>query len=440
MFYSKKILVCGLARSGQAAAKLLSFMGAIVTAHDKNSAVTWGYNPNEFGIKDIAGSDIEHTVSDFDLIIISPGISIYAPFVQRAIEQNIPLWGEAELAYNLCPAPMIAITGTNGKTTVTTLVGEILKQHNEDTVVGGNIGIPLTELMDNLTSKSLVVAEISSFQLETISTFRPVISAVLNITEDHLDRHKTMENYIAMKARIFENQSEDDICVLNYDNDITREMTPPGKVVYFSSHATLKEGVFVKNGYIVSRFENKEANVIELTKVTMILENALAAITIALVAGVSIDKIVDGIVGFASVPHRIEFIRDIHGVKFYNDSKATNVASAIKAIELIQAPIILIGGGAEKDADFTPWVESFGDKVREIILIGETAARIVDTCIKLGFTRYIVTNSLQDAVTLAYGRSKPGDTILLSPACASMDMFKNFEERGDLFRGYVGEL
>ena len=441
IFNGKQVLVCGMAKSGQSAAKLLVEMGAHVTVQDMKheKEIDWAYDPKSASIKTYLGQNPDDIVGNFDLIIISPGITVYAPFVKKAQTLGIPVWGEAELAYRLCPCPMVAITGTNGKTTVTTLVGEILKLHNPGTVVGGNIGIPLTELVTTLTSSNIVVAEISSFQLETIAAFKPKISAVLNMTEDHLDRHHTMENYITMKSRIFENQSQNDICVLNYDNFITREMKPPGKVIYFSVKEQLATGVYLRDGIICAKIsaDEPELNVIEISGLKIMTENALAATALSLCAGASIDAIAKGLMAFCGVVHRMEYVATIDGVEYYNDSKATNTDAAIKAIESISSPIILIGGGYDKKTNFTPWVKYFDEKVKNLIVFGETAQKIIDTCNVLGFTKYEIANSLQEAVTLAKEKAKPGYKVLFSPACASFDMFKNFEERGEMFKHYV---
>jgi UDP-N-acetylmuramoylalanine--D-glutamate ligase len=440
-FFGKKILVCGMARSGQAAALVLRQLGAEVTATDSKTEISWDYDPVEKGILQKLGENPENFVADFELIVISPGISVYAPFVAKAQKLGIPVWGEAELAYRLCPCPMIAITGTNGKTTVTTLVGEILKRHNEGTVIAGNIGIPLTSLVTGLTPENMVVAEISSFQLETISAFKPKISAVLNMTEDHLDRHLTMENYIAAKCRIFENQGQDDICVLNYDNSVTRSMKPRGRVVYFSATEDLCEkycenSVYLRDGKIFAQMQ-QEIPIISIAETKVMTENALAATAIALCAGVSEKIIADVLRSFQGVPHRLEYVATVGEVDYYNDSKATNTDAAIKALEAFDRPVVLIAGGYDKETDFTPWVKLFGKKVAHLILIGKTAEKIAKACDKENFSSYEEAESLQAAVSRAREVAKHGDVVLFSPSCASFDMFKNFEERGDLFKKYV---
>jgi UDP-N-acetylmuramoylalanine--D-glutamate ligase len=425
MFNGKKILVCGMARSGQAAALILHRLGAEVTATDLKEKIDWDYE--EKGILLKLGQAPDEFLADNELIIISPGISVNAPFVVKAQAMGIPVWGEAELAYRLCPCPMIAITGTNGKTTVTTLVGEILKRHNPKTVVAGNIGVPLTSIVTELEYDAMVVAEISSFQLETVSEFKPAISAILNMTEDHLDRHGTMENYIAAKSRIFENNSKNEICVLNYDNSITKMLKPRGKTIFFSAKDEIKNGVIFSQG----------VEILPLAETKVMPENALAAATICIAAGVSPKIIADVLRGFNGVEHRLEFVATIDKVDYYNDSKATNTDAAIKALEAFDKPLVLIGGGKCKHADFTPWVKMFGEKVSHLILIGETANQIAKTCDAEGFSSYEKAGTLEQAISRA--KQLATSVVLFSPACASFDMFENFEHRGELFKKYIKE-
>ncbi|MCL2377869.1 MAG: UDP-N-acetylmuramoyl-L-alanine--D-glutamate ligase [Defluviitaleaceae bacterium] len=441
-FDGKKVLVCGMARSGQAAAALLVSLGAAVTAQDLQESINWAYNPKDKGLALYLGQNPDAIVGEYDLVVISPGLSIYLPFIQQAKAIGIPVWGEAELAFKLCPCPVIGITGTNGKTTVTTLLGEILTLHNPKTVVAGNIGIPLTSLVQDLTPDSIVVAEISSFQLETAVNFKPNISAVLNMTEDHLDRHKDMETYIEMKSRIFANQRHPDLAVLNYDNPITRAMKPDCRVVWFSESTALPSGVYKKNGQIYARISESqdEQHIISLDGLNIMHENALAATALALAAGVQVEHIAKGLTAFKNVAHRREHVANICGVDYYNDSKATNPDAAIKAITSETKPIILIGGGYDKGANFDQLVKTFSGRVMHLILIGQTAPQIIEACIKNGFTAYEQAGSLHEAVNRAYEVAKPGQVVLFSPACASMDMFKDYEERGDIFRQIVQAL
>ncbi|MCL2404244.1 MAG: UDP-N-acetylmuramoyl-L-alanine--D-glutamate ligase [Defluviitaleaceae bacterium] len=440
-FNNKKVLVCGMARSGQAAAALLASLGAAVTAQDMRDNIEWAYDPKEKGLALYLGKNPDAIVGEFDLIIISPGLSIYLPFIQKAKALGIAVWGESELAFSLCPCPIVGITGTNGKTTVTTLLGEILSRLNPKTVVAGNIGIPLTSLVKDLTADSIVVAEISSFQLETAINFKPSVSAVLNMTEDHLDRHKDMKTYIEMKSRIFANQRHPDIAVLNYDNPITRAMKPNCRVVWFSESTVLPVGVYKRDGQVYARMDaNQEKHIISLDELTIMHENVLAATALALSAGAQAHHIAHGLRAFKDVPHRREHVASIGGVDYFNDSKATNPDAAIKAIKSTKQPIVLIGGGYDKGTDFDPWVKLFPEKVVRLILIGQTASKIIETCHKNGFTAYEQVSSLQEAVTSAHKIAKPGQAVLFSPACASFDMFKDYEERGNIFRQLVVSL
>jgi len=438
-FQNKKALVCGLARSGQAAAGLLSDLGAKVTAQDLRTNIDWTFDPDSRGISTYLGKNPDAIIGEFDLVVISPGISIYLPFVAKAKAMGIPVWGESELAFRLCPCPVVAITGTNGKTTVTTLVGEILSRHNPKTVVAGNIGVPLTSMVQELSADSIVVAEISSFQLETAVDFRPNVSAVLNMTPDHLDRHKNMETYIEMKSRIFANQRHPDMAVLNYDNEITRAMKPDCRVVWFSEKVVLPVGVYVQDGYICARLRENDAErcITQLEGLNIMTENALAATALALCAGASVEDVAQGLRAFKAVPHRLEHVASIGGVDYYNDSKATNVGAAVKALDSFQRPIVLIAGGSDKDADFAPWVQSFHSKVTNVILIGQTANQIADVCRANGFASYRHADTMQDAVEQAASLAQPGQAVLLSPACASFGMFKDFEDRGEVFRQAV---
>jgi len=437
-FDGKRVLVCGMARSGQAAAALLADLGAKVTAQDLRENIDWAYDPKEKGLALYLGQNPYAIISEFDLVVISPGLSIYLPFIVKAKALGIPVWGEAELAFSLFPCPVVGITGTNGKTTVTTLVGEILSRHNPKTVVAGNIGIPLTSLVQDLTPDSIVVAEISSFQLETAVNFRPSISAVLNMTEDHLDRHNDMETYIKMKSKIFANQRHPDLAVLNYDNPITHDMKPNCRVVWFSESTTLPFGVYKRDGQMYARLDaGQEEHIIDLDGLNIMHENALAATALTLCAGVPVRYITEGLKAFKGVPHRKEHVASINGVDYFNDSKATNPDAAIKAITSTAKPIILIGGGYDKGTDFTPWIKAFAGKVVRLILIGQTSSKIMEACQENGFTAYEQAGTLQEAVNCAAQVATPGQVVLFSPACASFDMFKNYEERGDMFRQYV---
>ena len=424
-------MVCGLAKSGAAALGLLAAHGARVDGTDSRPEAeikTKAEIAPDFAGRLLLGADPTGFVHEYDLIVISPGISARAGFVRRALAFGIPVWGEVELAYALCPCPIVAITGTNGKTTVTSLVGEIMKKSNPKTVVGGNIGVPLTRLVGHLDGESLLVAEISSFQLETARGFRPRVSAVLNVTEDHLDRHGDMAAYIAEKEKIFANQRQNDIAVLNYDNPITKKMRPRCRVVFFSQREELPQGVWLRGGDIIANGRR----VAGIPGAKMPAENALAAAALCLSAGASAADVESGLAGFKGIEHRLEHVAKVGGTDYYNDSKATNVDSTIKALQSFGHPVALIAGGYDKGADFAPLVGLFGKKVSRLFLLGQTAEKIAAECARQGFSGFEICASLEDAVAAAAGR-----TVLFSPACASFGMFRDFEERGRRFKELV---
>ena len=446
-FSGKNILVCGMARSGQSAAKLLIDLKANVVAQDLKEDIKWDYSPEEIKLNLYLGKNPDDIINKFDLIVISPGIPFDLPFLEKARSLNIPVWGETELAYQMCPCPITAITGTNGKTTVTTLTGDIMQRYYNTTkkdgkvVVAGNIGTPLTGHVQSLKKEDWVVAEISSFQLETTHKFAPKISAVLNMTPDHLDRHKTMSIYQYTKELIFANQLPEDFAVLGFDNPITRGMKPLCQVIYFSAKEKLSEnGVWLDNGMIKANIIGREVEVAYVNKTKILPENALAATALCLCAGVPTEIIAEALLDFKGVAHRIEYVNTINNIEFYNDSKATNTDSAIKGLEAMQNPVVLIGGGYDKGADFEDWVRKFPNKVKHLIVLGQVADQIIKTCDKLNFRQYEKVETLEDAVKIAYKKAQPGDSVLLSPACASWDMFDNFEQRGELFKTCVAEL
>ncbi|HOQ16543.1 MAG: UDP-N-acetylmuramoyl-L-alanine--D-glutamate ligase [Epulopiscium sp.] len=449
----KNVLVVGMAKSGISAAKLCSRLGAKVTIQDvKSKEELMKSVKEEIDILDsmavymLLGEEPTDIIDSFDLIVLSPGVPTDLEFLNKARQLQIPIWSEIELAFVLCPCPVIAITGTNGKTTTTTLVGEIMKKYNPGTQVVGNIGIPFTEKVEELKKEDLVVAEISSFQLESIHTFKPKVSAILNITPDHLNRHKSLENYVAAKERIFENQDENDYCVLNDDDDICSKMKhkTKAKALLFSRKKELNEGAFLKDNKIWVRL-GKEDEAICLTEELRIpgnhnIENVLAAVAISVSMGVPPEIIRDVVIHFKGVEHRIEFVDKIDGVEYYNDSKATNVDAAIIGIQSMKAPVVLIGGGMDKGADFSEWIDAFDGKVKALIVMGETADKIIKTANQKGFFNIKKVSSIEEAVRLAKETAQKGDCVLLSPACASWDMFKSYEERGKLFKKAVYAL
>ncbi|MCL2619690.1 MAG: UDP-N-acetylmuramoyl-L-alanine--D-glutamate ligase, partial [Defluviitaleaceae bacterium] len=391
------------------------------------------------------GKNPDDILSEHQLMVLSPGIPTDLPFVEQARQLGIPVWGEVELASRHCKAPIMAVTGTNGKTTVCSLAGQIMAKAYPGSVMAGNIGVSFCGLVEGVPENAWVVAEISSFQLETIHKFRPKISAVLNMTPDHLNRHKTMEAYVAAKERIYENQTIDDICVLNFDNQHSHDMIAktPAKPLIFSSDE-LDEGVFIKGDCIWIRWQGFDKEVIKLSDIPIPgshnVENVMAAIAMCVAAGVTLEIISKEIMNFKAVEHRLEFVKEIDGVGYYNDSKATNVDSAIKAITGLSQPIVLIGGGYDKGSDFGDMVKEFAGRVKVFIAIGETAEALINTCKAHNFHDYERSNTLKDAVNLAAARAEAGDAVLLSPACAAFDMFDNYEQRGRVFKQFVREL
>jgi len=447
-YKDKKVLVCGMGKSGLSAARLLCRHGARVTLTDtKATPVVDADLLADERVSTYFGKNPDDIVSDFDILVISPGISVYAPFVDIARRAGVLVLGEIEIASAVCKAPIIAITGTNGKTTTVSMVGDIMQAFakSKHSRVVGNIGVPFCDEAEDIPGDAFVVAEISSFQLETIADFRPKISAVLNMTEDHLDRHITMENYIAAKERIFENQQVEDFCVLNYDNDITRSMAAKtaAQVIFFSKQP-MDSGVFVKDNAIYINWGGRQGEIMKCADLPVpgshSLENAMAAAAMAAAAGVPIEAIAQSLRDFKAVEHRQEFVRELRGVRFYNDSKATNVDSAIVGITAMSRPIILIGGGQGKDQDFSGLVAAFGDRIKSFIIMGEAAEELSKICREHDFVDYEIVKDMKSAVNTAFAQASKGDCILLSPACASMDMFDNFEHRGRVFKEIVTGL
>lgn len=444
-FTDLKVLIVGMAKSGVSAALLCSSLGAIVTVYDAKAREELGTSLDELEEKGIhfwVGKDPAEIVTQYNLIVMSPGVPTDLSFIHKARESGIPIWGEVELAYHFCACPIIAITGTNGKTTTTALTGDIIQTFHKTHVVG-NIGIPFTEKVQQIEQGDWVVAEVSSFQLETIHTFHPRIGAVLNITPDHLNRHKTYENYIEAKERIFLNQTEEDFCILNYDDPICKKMSQKtkAKVIYFSRTHMIEEGVYVKDQEIYAKWKGKEALICKIDSLQILgnhnVENAMAAAAISLCAGVPLKNIQKALTVFKGVEHRNEYVDTIQGVDYYNDSKATNPAAAILAIQAMQKPIVLIGGGMDKGNDFTEWIEVFPNKVKHLIVIGETADKIILIAKQQQFYSVEKVESLEQAVQRAAQIAKGGECVLLSPACASWDMFTSYEERGRLFKHLV---
>lgn len=442
-------IVAGTGKSGISATKLLVNHGVKVYLFDENKDRDIEAIKEKTGDSELVQIELgelgEDALSSSQLMVISPGIPVDAPFTDVVRNAGIPIWSEIELAYHYGKGKIAAITGTNGKTTTTALVGEIVKAHNAKTIVVGNIGIPYTELCDTTDDDSDTVAEISSFQLETVIDFHPNVSAILNLTPDHLNRHYTFENYGNVKFSITKNQTMDDVTVLNYDDEHTRAMGEKAKdhchVVYFSRLEKPAGGVYVEDGDIILEDGDKKINVLAIKDLKLMgahnVENVLAAVGISYYMGVPVDVIRDVATSFKAVAHRIEYVDTIDGVAYYNDSKGTNPDAAIKGIQAMVAPTFLIGGGYDKGSEYDKWIEAFDGKVKWLVLIGQTAQKIADCAKRHGFNSIIFEENLQDAVAYCHENAVDGDAVLLSPACASWGQFDNYEQRGDMFKEYV---
>ena len=449
-YNGKKALVCGMARSGIAAAKLLNRLGARVTLQDmkKREEISADVLALEGeGIVLYTGANPDEIACAQDLIVLSPGIPCDLPFIAAAEAAGIAVISEVELAYSLTPCPITAITGTNGKTTTTTLTGEIMKTAYSKTAVVGNIGVPYSEEVEGLTEKDWVVAEISSFQMEKAKEFHPHISAVLNITPDHLNRHKTMDVYIAMKERVFAKQTAEDFCILNHGDEACRKMADKtaAKVFFFDSSERLAEGIYLDGDAIEVRWGAINETLIHVDELQILgvhnYENVMAAAAMGICAGIALDTIRTVLKGFAGVAHRIEYVATVDGVDYYNDSKGTNVDASIRAVLAMKKPIVLIGGGYDKGSSFDEWTKLFPGRVKHLVLIGVTAPKVRASAEKFGFTAISDCETFEEAVDLCREKAEDGDCVLLSPACASWGMFDNYEQRGDMFkeqvRGYL---
>lgn len=447
-FNGKRVIVVGLAKSGVSAIKVLHELGAVVTVTDiktEGQLMEIIEEIRPFVTQMVLGKHPEN-LGTYEIAVMSPGVPLDLPFVEAMRQANIQIIGEIELAYILCKGKFVGITGTNGKTTTTALTGEIFEHSDTPYFVVGNIGLPAVSKALECNENTVMVTEISSFQLETVHAFRAKVAAVLNLTPDHLNRHKTMENYIDGKARIFENQSKEDHLVLNYDDELTRNLKSraKGTVHMFSRISTLGQSAFIKEGRLYLNCFGVEEPLCLVSDMHIFgrhnEENALAAALIARLAGVSTQAIVQGLKSFKGVAHRIEFISEIEGRKFYNDSKGTNPDSTVCAIEAMVSPTHLIAGGYNKDSDFTPIFKVFGNKVKTLILMGATKDKLAEVAKAFNFDEVVFATNMEEAVQLAFESSNSGEAILLSPACASWDMYDNFEQRGDHFRACVNRL
>lgn len=446
----KKVLVYGAGKSGISATKLLQKQGAFVVLYDSNTKLSKDDFKDKFNTENhfllVTGELTDAVIYTIDLLVISPGVPVDHPDVERMKEIDIPVWGEIELAYHFSKGRVVGITGTNGKTTTTTLVGEIMNTYFNEVYVVGNIGKPYTEVAMETTDQSVVVIELSSFQLETIHEFKPEVSAILNITPDHLDRHYTMGNYIAAKENIAKNQTMEEICILNYEDEVLREMGKRLKtrVMYYSCLRVLQDGLYLEGDDIFYSVNGKRELVCNINELKILgvhnYENVMAATGMALSMGVPLESIHEALINFRAVEHRIEFVETINGVTYYNDSKGTNPDASIKAVQAMRSPTIVIAGGYDKHIPFDAWIESFGDKVKCLVLLGQTREQIAETALRHGFGNIIMVNDLKEAVRVSAQKAEPGDAVLLSPACASWGMFDNYEQRGRLFKEYVREM
>lgn len=445
----KKALVVGAGKSGVAVAGFLTRKGALVTLADsrKHEDFKGALDDLEaLGVSLELGGYPEVVPGGFDFLVVSPGVPPVVAPVARARELSIPVLGELELAWRFTSSPVVAITGTNGKTTTTTLVGEIFKDAGYKTLVAGNIGLPLVDEVEKYGPEDIIVAEVSSFQLETVQQFRPRVGAVLNLTPDHLDRHGDMAGYAGAKALIFANQGAGDYSVLNYDDPETRRMASltRGKVIFFSRRHILEEGVFVREGKLCFSMSGVQEEIISANKLKIPgahnLENALAAAACTRIMGIPAESIAHTLGRFAGVAHRLEFVAEINGVTFINDSKGTNPDASIKAVEAYDQPLVLIAGGKNKGNDFTEFACKAGARARAMVVLGQCAGEMAGAARKAGIENILLAGDFREAVLLAHKAARPGDVVLLSPACASWDMFNNFEERGDLFKQIVSEL
>ena len=446
----KRVLVVGLARSGAACAKLLALKGAIVTVNDNKNADALEKYIEEFSglrIEYRLGQGADALVEDKDLVVLSPGISIHAPFAKKARSLGAEVIGEIELAYRFLQCDLVAITGTNGKTTTTALTGEIFKHSGRRTRVLGNIGVPIAAEALETRQGEVVIAEVAGFQLESTRDFHPGICAVLNITEDHLDRFGNMEAYIASKEHIFKNQTSLDKAILNYDDPIVREMAgkTQAEVLFFSRKIRPQKGAYVDGDAMMVDLGDGPVRVCGLREIRIPgahnLENAMAAALCAMVAGIGAETVRETLMAFPGVEHRFEFVREVDGVWFINDSKGTNPDATIKAVEAMERPTVLLLGGYDKKSDFGPLIHAFGGRIKAVVALGETAQQVMAACARGGFkaVRY-ASESFKQAVEMAFTLALPGENVLLSPASASYDMFTDFEQRGREFKRIVWTL
>jgi UDP-N-acetylmuramoylalanine--D-glutamate ligase len=442
----KRVLVVGLARTGVATSLFCATRGANVTATDARTEKAIGDVLSQLrtaGVHLELGGHREETVLEQDLIIPSPGVPADAPLLKSARAKGITIWSEIELADRFLNGRLIGITGSNGKTTTTSLIEHILRSAGICTILAGNIGTPLISRVEETNDASVTVVELSSFQLELIDSFRPNISVFLNLTPDHLDRHHTLDEYGAAKARIFENQTETDSAVLNADDPATTKYAPAKpQVFWFSRKQRVAQGAFVRENEIVFRRDGKEETLLKLQDIPMAgahnVENVLAAVAATRLAGADASAIAKGVRSFSGVEHRLEFVAEIGGVRYYNDSKATNVDATLKALDSFPGRILVVLGGKDKGSDYTGLQKSLREKTILALLIGAAAEKIEKQI--AGSVAIERAGTIERAVEIASQAARPGDVVLLAPACASFDQFENYEHRGRVFKDLVHQL
>lgn len=453
----RRVIIVGTGKSGIGSAVLLEKNDALPVLYDGNE------NTDKEKVKAVlteklgrqtkaeihTGSFQEVLVEGVTLAVLSPGVPVDADFVVYMKEHNIHIWGEIELAYHFAKGRVLAITGTNGKTTTTSLVGQIMQEYRDSVYIVGNIGNPYTNAAPLMCENTVSVAEISSFQLETIEDFHPQVSAILNITPDHLNRHHTMEKYVAAKEAVAMNQTKDDYCILNYENEYTRNFGDrcPAKVLYFSSARRLENGLYYEGEEIYLAVDGMPERLLNVrTDMNLVgvcnIENVMAAIGICVSAGVPMNNILATIRRFVAVEHRIEYVATKKGVVYYNDSKATNTDAAIQGIKAMDRPTVLLGGGYDKGSTYEDWVRCFDGKVKKLVLIGQTREKIAECAVKCGFPKkdILFEETFEAALDTCVREASAGDAVLLSPACASWGMFPNYEVRGSQFKEYVRNL
>jgi len=446
----KTILVIGAAKSGIATALFLAehrcqvYLNEVKSREEMDGQVL--AELEAAGVQVICGRHADPEEIKPHLVVQRPGGPLAIPTIQRALELNIPVWSEMELASRFTAAPLVVITGTNGKTTTTALVGQIMQDAGKNTFVGGNIGVPFIRKAEALGADDVAVLEASSFQLEATVSFKPKVALILNITPDHLDRHGSMAGYIEAKAKIFANQDAQDFLILNWDDEETRKLAAQAQaqVIFFSRKHKLDRGFYVQDGFLTARMGSEPVPVIAVQDIRIKgghnLENALAAVAAGWVMGVPAASIAESLRTFPGVEHRLEPVATIKGVQYINDSKGTNPDASIKALEAYDNPIVLIAGGKSKGSDFLPFAKLIKEKVKALVLVGQAVPEIEAAVRQVGYTNYRVVQTFREAVWEASKLAVEGDIVLLSPACASFDLFKNYEERGRVFKELVREL